>query len=80
MLLSVRALPEGEEFADDRVIVTVREISPCQLRFILTSQLRLMNFICFGSGNSPLDHPPAPATDTRWLVQNAKSIRDLPVE
>lgn len=24
MLLSVRALPEGEEFADDRVIATVR--------------------------------------------------------
>jgi len=27
MLLSVRALPEGEEFADDRVIATVRYLS-----------------------------------------------------
>jgi dedicator of cytokinesis protein 3 len=46
MLLSVRALPEGEEFADDRVIATVCETSPCQLRIILTiPQLRLMNFI-----------------------------------
>lgn len=26
LLLSVRALPEGEEFADDRVIATVRKI------------------------------------------------------
>jgi dedicator of cytokinesis protein 3 len=36
MLLSVRALPEGEEFADDRVIATVCETSHCQLRTILT--------------------------------------------
>jgi hypothetical protein len=26
MLLSVRALPEGEEFSDDRVIATVRHL------------------------------------------------------
>ena len=29
LLLSVRALPEGEEFADDRVIATVRAGHPC---------------------------------------------------
>lgn len=28
LLLSVRALPEGEEYADDRVIATVRTIVP----------------------------------------------------
>ena len=28
LLLSVRQLPEGEEYADDRVIATVRQVSP----------------------------------------------------
>ena len=45
MLLSVRALPEGEEFSDDRVIATVR----CLPHFLFDHphafQLRLMNFI-----------------------------------
>ena len=47
LLLSVRDLPEGEEFADDRVIATVSftasHDSPHCLRVFL--QLRLMNFI-----------------------------------
>lgn len=49
LLLSVRALPEGEEFADDRVIATVRDLcSPANLDQADTTaffQLRLMNFI-----------------------------------
>ena len=45
MLLSVRALPEGEEFADDRVIATVRQSSFVRLIRIHSLQLRLMNFI-----------------------------------
>jgi dedicator of cytokinesis protein 3 len=47
LLLSVRALPEGEEFADDRVIATVCVLFlhidlPANL---FLTQLRLMNFI-----------------------------------
>jgi dedicator of cytokinesis protein 3 len=45
MLLSVRALPEGEEFADDRVIATVRYFFSANSIHIDTLQLRLMNFI-----------------------------------
>jgi dedicator of cytokinesis protein 3 len=46
LLLSVRALPEGEEFADDRVIATVRPYGSFFLRsYLPTRQLRLMNFI-----------------------------------
>lgn len=45
MLLSVRALPEGEEFADDRVIATVRWPSIFRLKHTHPLQLRLMNFI-----------------------------------
>ena len=46
MLLSVRALPEGEEFSDDRVIATVRQL-PARSASVHPhpSQLRLMNFI-----------------------------------
>lgn len=46
LLLSVRALPEGEEFADDRVIATVSLIFDSYCAQQLTCfQLRLMNFI-----------------------------------
>ena len=46
LLLSVRALPEGEEYADDRVIATVRHREDlCQFLLIIVLQLRLMNFI-----------------------------------
>lgn len=46
MLLSVRALPEGEEFSDDRVIATVRSLSALSTSIHPhISQLRLMNFI-----------------------------------
>ena len=33
LLLNVRALPEGEEFADDRVIATVRHSGPFSVTF-----------------------------------------------
>ena len=46
MLLSVRALPEGEEFADDRVIATVRYLYIFSVWVtLIPCQLRLMNFI-----------------------------------
>lgn len=47
LLLSVRALPEGEEFADDRVIATVSLFSICcsVAKLMIDLQLRLMNFI-----------------------------------
>ena len=46
MLLSVRALPEGEEFSDDRVIATVRYLLIFSVWVVLIPyQLRLMNFI-----------------------------------
>jgi dedicator of cytokinesis protein 3 len=48
LLLSVRALPEGEEFADDRVIATVSLFTFILLIFVIDTlflQLRLMNFI-----------------------------------
>ena len=48
LLLNVRRLPEGEEFADDRVIATVCIVPINYLRGILNRfflQLRLMNFI-----------------------------------
>lgn len=32
LLLSVRALPEGDEFSDDRVIATVRTLTLCHVR------------------------------------------------
>lgn len=31
LLLSVRALPDGEEYADDRVIATVRSVHSCAM-------------------------------------------------
>lgn len=47
LLLSVRALPETEEFADDRVIATVSYIfaSKYVIYSQIHTQLRLMNFI-----------------------------------
>ena len=48
LLLSVRALPEGEEFADDRVIATVcphYDYTASSNVLMFTWQLRLMNFI-----------------------------------
>jgi hypothetical protein len=46
LLLNVRALPEGEEFADDRVIATVWSTRLAKTRTNLSpNQLRLMNFI-----------------------------------
>jgi dedicator of cytokinesis protein 3 len=46
LLLSVRALPDGEEFADDRVIATVSiTVLSSFLELTCLKQLRLMNFI-----------------------------------
>jgi hypothetical protein len=48
LLLSVRALPEGEEYADDRVIATVsilHILHRLHTSHLIFHQLRLMNFI-----------------------------------
>lgn len=48
LLLGLRALPEGEEFADDRVMATVRILvsdTPAEVLMAFLSQLRLMNFV-----------------------------------
>jgi dedicator of cytokinesis protein 3 len=45
LLLSVRALPDGDEYADDRVIATASSLETTVVVVLTLPQLRLMNFI-----------------------------------